>query len=263
MKVADFGIARALPNPRSRARHDPRLRPLLQPGSAGRARHAASDITLGIVLFELLTAGGRERATRRPIPRRSSRGGSEPIRGAEGHQPSPRVDPAEALATERRNRVASSSDMDDARRRTSRGVRQHPRACAAAVAWPPPAARWRRGAWGRCGRAAVRPAAGAGAAGAAGAPTIAAGVADPTWERDIAFPRATRDGPRGPGGRRVADPGAGADAGEDDDGPARDHPGLAFRAAGIGVLALAAFLSPTPRRAVRIAGGQVEAGIIG
>ncbi len=287
VKVADFGIARALsesaltlPGTTLGSVH------YFSPEQArGELATPASDIySLGIVLFELLT--GRRPwtgdtaaaiATARltgAVPSPSAvRGGISPTLEAITHK---------ALATNASGRYASAADMaealeaylgeeragDDA---GSRGAAAGAAGGAAGAAGAAGLAAGAAGAAGSIGGSATGAAAAAGAAGAAAgadagaaaagaSPTVAAGVARPNPGARIQYPSDAYAGGRpGGGSRRPADPRAAAGEDVDDDGY-DDEPksrgtspwlwlsGLLA----LGVLALAAFL------VIRLTGGPGE-----
>jgi serine/threonine-protein kinase len=247
VKVADFGIARALsesaltlPGTTLGSVH------YFSPEQArGEMATPASDIySLGIVLYELLTG-------RRPwtgdtaaaiATARLTGAVPSPSAAHSGIPPTLEVIVRRALAPDPAERFVSASDMAEALESFlgEAGEGARPRSAA-------PEAPGVAGASAAAGMAAAAGAAGAagGLAGAAaGSPTVAAGVARPNPNARIEYPHDAYAG--GPGGppraRRIAD--ARADDDDDDDGSSRGGSPWLWASAllAIGVLALAAFL---------------------
>jgi beta-lactam-binding protein with PASTA domain/tRNA A-37 threonylcarbamoyl transferase component Bud32 len=249
VKVADFGIARALsesaltlPGTTLGSVH------YFSPEQArGELATPASDIySLGIVLFELLTGKRPWTGDTAAAIATARLTGAVPSPAAVHGGIPPTLDhiARKALATNPEDRFASANDMAGALERylgEERAVDgpHAPRAAAGAAAGGIAAA----GAAGAvAGAAAAGAAGGAGAAGAAGAvPTMAAGVARPNPEARIPYaPDAYANRPATPAARAAA---LTDDPDEVDEGSRLGGPWLWVSAVlAIAILALAAFV---------------------
>jgi serine/threonine-protein kinase len=205
VKVADFGIARALsesaltlPGTTLGSVH------YFSPEQArGELASPASDIySLGIVLFELLTGRRPWTGDTAAAIATARLTGAVPSPSAVhgGIPPALEAITRKALATNPEDRFGSAAEMADA---LDAAIADDRGAGAAGIAGAAAGAAGAAGGAAGAGAGAATPGAAAAAAGAAGTPTVAAGVARPNPDARIAYPSEAYAGAAPP--RRVVD----------------------------------------------------------